>query len=168
MCNQHANKTGIFNSLVQRLFGKKTVQKVEIPHFEETNERADTTLPPRNRLVLDADRRYRHAGVDGWKIEGYSPNGDIRLTTDLYKHIDLAELRTLNPELNPDFEPRIGSSYKIRRSSGAFEMFQFQGVNPSNKKLMMVKPEGHKITVSEEALASENFGWTARGRRAVI
>jgi hypothetical protein len=169
MCNKHAhsNKTAILASLVQHLFGKKTVEKVNFPIFEDNRESADTTLPPRNRLVLDADRRYRHQGVDGWRIQGYSANGDIVLTTDLYKHIDLNELRALNQQLYSEGDPKIGAFYRIRRSSGAFEQFQFQGVNPGNQKLMMVKPEGHRITVSEEQLASENWGWKAPSRRAV-
>jgi|SRR5277367_5407361 len=172
MCNKQdlPQKQSIFTALVQRLFGKKTFQNVEvpIPPFEENDDSDATTLPPRNRLVLDADRRYRHQGVDGWKIQGYTPNGNIMLTTDLYKHIDLKELRALNQELDPAVEPKLGAYYRIRRSNGAFEKFQFQGVNPSNKKLMMVKPEGHTISVSEEELSKENWGWKTAGRKAAI
>jgi hypothetical protein len=172
MCNKQElpRKTSIFGSLIERLLGKKTFQNVEVPTFEENEgEQSDaTTLPPRNRLVLDADRRYRHKGVDGWKIQGYAFNGDILLTTDLYKHIDAKELRSLNPELCPDVEPKLGSFYRIRRSSGQFEKFQFQGVNPANKKIMMVKPEGHTISVSEEDLAKENWGWKSSARKAAI
>jgi len=168
MCNNQEipRKQSMITSLIDRLFGKKTFQNVEIPLFEDGQESDNTTLPPTNRLVLDADRRYRHQGVDGWKIQGYAPNGHILLTTDLYKHIDLKELRALNQELAG--EPILGDFYRIRRSSGAFERFQFQGVNPTNKKLMMVKPEGHTVSVSEDDLARENWGWKKVCRKAAI
>src|SRR5215813_6336470 len=90
MCNNQdlPRKHSIMTSLIERLFGKKTLQNLEIPQFDHDNDSDNTTLPPRNRLVLDADRRYRHQGVDGWRIQGYAPNGNILLTTDLYKHIE--------------------------------------------------------------------------------
>jgi hypothetical protein len=160
MCKNEAasSKTNIWTALVQHFFGKKSVQGVDFPSFEDNPNSDDTTLPPRNRIVLDRDRRYRHQGVDGWKIQGYSPTGNIFLTTDLYKHVDLNELRALNQDL-ADKDPRIGSFYRVRRSSGVLENFQYHGINPINQKLMMVKPEGHKVSVTEAELTREN--WTA-------
>jgi hypothetical protein len=167
MCNNEAasSKTNIWTALVQHFFGKKSVQGIEFPSFEDKPDSDETTLPPRNRVVLDADRRYRHQGVDGWKIQGYSPSGNIFLTTDLYKHIELKELRALNQDLADDKEPKIGTFYQIRRTSGALENFQYQGINPINQKLMMVKPEGHKVSVTEAELARENWGWAAPMRK---
>jgi hypothetical protein len=161
MCKNHklTQKTTIWTSLIERLFGKKTEQK-------KIDRLPIPTLPPRDRLVLDADRRYRHKGVDGWKFQGYALDGKVLLTTDVYKHIDLQELRTLNKELAEDAEPRIGTPYQIRRSSGSFEKFLFQGINPANQKLMMVKPEGHTVWVSEEELAQENSGFIGHRYKA--
>jgi len=142
--------TTIWTWLIERLFAKKTDQKQFHPF------KAISTLPPRDRPVLDTDRRYRHNGKNGWKLQGYSLDGRIIIATDVYKQIDLQELRSLNKELAEDALPRIGTPYQIRRSSGSFEKFLFQGFNPANQRLMMVKPEGYTVSVSEEELAQEN------------
>jgi len=154
-------KPNIWTSLVQRLFGKEIEQRQMNRPF-----RVKSTLPPRDRLVLDSNRYYRYDGVNGWKLQGYTLDGKILLATNVYKQIDLIELRALNKELAENADPRIGAPYQIRRSSGALESFLFQGINPINKKLMMVKPEGYTVSVSEDELARENSFFSGQRYRA--
>jgi hypothetical protein len=160
-------RSTVWDSLIQRLFGKKTVHKRdELPRFEEIPPESDeTTHAPRDLLELDPDRRYSHGGVSGWKFQGYAPNGNILITTDVYKHVSLQELRTLNKELTENTEPQIDASYRIRRSSGAFEKFFYRGINPINQKLMMVKPEGRTVSVSQDEFIRENSGWNGEIRK---
>jgi hypothetical protein len=158
----------VWDALIQRLFGKKTVQiQDELPRFEEIPPESDeTTHAPRDLLELDPDRRYSHRGVSGWKFQGYASNGNVLISTDVYKHITLQELRTLNKELKEDTEPQLDASYRIRRSSGAFEKFFYKGINPANQKLMMVKPEGRTVSVSQEEFIRENSGWKGEIKKA--
>ena len=116
-------------------------------------------MPPRSQNTFDSDRGYRYRGIDGWKFQGYAPNGNMVLTTDLYKQVSLQELRSLNYELNTGAQPKIGNYYLIRRSSGAYEKFLYQGINPATQKLMMLKPKGHSVSITEAELAQENWNW---------
>ena len=150
--NPTEKATNIWTWLIERLSSIKTDEKqIDLRPFK-----VNSTPLPHDRLVLDTDRRYRHRGVNGWKLQGYALDGKVLLATDVYKQIDLQELRSLNKDLAEDALPRIGAPYQIRRSSGALEKFLFQGINPANQKLMMVKPEGRTVSVSEEELAEEN------------
>jgi len=162
MFNNESHSQKILESLVGCLFAKRPVPEKTPVQFERVQKGPEpATLPPRNneRKMFDSERGYRYRGVDGWKFQGYEPNGNMVLTTDLYKQVSLLELRSLNYELNMGEEPRIGNYYVIRRSSGAFEKFLYQGINPATQKLMMLKPKGHTVSVSEADLAQENWNW---------
>jgi hypothetical protein len=145
-----------------KAFIKLVSEKVPIIHqpgpetFESTPVNVKTTFPPGERVALESERTYRHNGVHGWKIQGYDAHGNVILTIDVYKQIELHDLQALNPQLG-ESKPTIGSTYRVRRSNGTLEKFIFQGLNPSTGKLMMVKPDGGSAQVNNLQFARENF-----------